>query len=957
MPAAPDASGLSLLIRAAAAIALGAVLGLGLGTATATLRGRRAVAALLAGGVLGLLIPADGLGAFVHGTLVPGVLFLLGVVLACAWPGGSLAGIGRDRATAPPREPGAQAFPLLAGAAALAVLGAAPLLLRVAALSPSASPELSRTATALAVATLGAGRVLASRRAHGLVAVLGAAVAGGSVVLALERAPLLLERGIVVLPALLAVGSLGAGAALAVSARRAPRNTAVAAALAAVLAPGVSPLLARSIARSWSEGDRAWLAVGAPAGEREGVAARLASGALALRSFELGGSSVVAVVDSKAGNVRELRRDGKLLGTVVAGPGETKADVLTPVLAGILAETLGPGGGHVAVLGFGDGIAAGTIASHAGLSDLFLVEPDARIRALRSDPGDPFHGAWTDKIATIVAEDAGAFLARTKDSLAAVVDLEGALARTDVLEIARGRASAGAPVLRVVREGPGFAAEARAFARAFPGALAFHAPRAEDVAILVGGVAPLESSRLAVLEEKREGLGKRLALTKIPARDLLGTWVAGAGGLARAGSPRELAPTAEDVLELERFLGAAGDEKLADRPSPAAQEALVRVADSAGKLGFARVARAILEAARARRADSIEVVRGLGDCAFHEGRDDEAVKLWNEALALDPRALTPRISLAVRHLRRKELAPARTLLREALSGDRRKDAPVHYLLGQVAFDEQDYSLAKEEFQNAAGFEDAAYRTEIASQLELEKESMGGGPRSTAVAEKDSKRLVKEARAVLDGVFEQEQLAKSKGLVLDDSHRALHRSRRDYARGLLDQALKQSPNDAAVAFDVGLLRAGALLGEPADREAARLAFENAAQLDPANGKPLLALGDLLREAGDDAAALDAYQRGLSRGPVWSGSARAYLSCADLLRKKGDFAEAARMLEEADRVVPGHPTVVVNLAAFYEKLARTQDAIRTYERWLDLVGEGADPEERRRVEAALQRLRAR
>lgn len=232
--------------------------------------------------------------------------------------------------------------------------------------------------------------------------------------------------------------------------------------------------------------------------------------------------------------------------------------------------------------------------------------------------------------------------------------------------------------------------------------------------------------------------------------------------------------------------------------------------------------------------------------------------------------------------------------------------------------------------------------------------MGGSHGPTAPVDKSAQQLAREGRRILEVADADErdraQDLASKGLVLGEKDLAAFRARREVARDDLEAAARKAPDDGAIAFDLGRLRA--ILG---DAEGARIAFDSAARLDPTNGRPLLALGDLLRDAGDEDGALDAYQRGLSRGPVWSGSARAYLACADILKKKGQLAEGARTLEEADRVAPGHPTVIVNLGYFYEQLHRTQDAIRTYERWLDVVGEGGDPGERRRVETALESLR--
>lgn len=71
---------------------------------------------------------------------------------------------------------------------------------------------------------------------------------------------------------------------------------------------------------------------------------------------------------------------------------------------------------------------------------------------------------------------------------------------------------------------------------------------------------------------------------------------------------------------------------------------------------------------------------------------------------------------------------------------------------------------------------------------------------------------------------------------------------------------------------------------------------------------------------------------------------------------NFQGALEAFQEAYRLRP-HPTVRVNIANCYDRLNRPIEAIFHYERYLADSGRGAPSEQRREVDSALRRLRAR
>ncbi len=112
--------------------------------------------------------------------------------------------------------------------------------------------------------------------------------------------------------------------------------------------------------------------------------------------------------------------------------------------------------------------------------------------------------------------------------------------------------------------------------------------------------------------------------------------------------------------------------------------------------------------------------------------------------------------------------------------------------------------------------------------------------------------------------------------------------------------------------------------------------------------------MLREAGQNERALEAYERGLDRGPLTYGKSEVYLACADILVSEKRLDDAAHKLEEAERLELRNPEISVNLGAIYERMGRKEDAARAYHRYLDLVGEGGDARVKRSVQKALERL---
>jgi tetratricopeptide (TPR) repeat protein len=73
-------------------------------------------------------------------------------------------------------------------------------------------------------------------------------------------------------------------------------------------------------------------------------------------------------------------------------------------------------------------------------------------------------------------------------------------------------------------------------------------------------------------------------------------------------------------------------------------------------------------------------------------------------------------------------------------------------------------------------------------------------------------------------------------------------------------------------------------------------------------------------------------------------------------RGDLETAIQKLEQAQAAAP-HPTVLYNLAQFFETAGRTAEACRAFERYLAAVGSTIEPERAQAVQAKVAALRQR
>ncbi|MCO5169360.1 MAG: tetratricopeptide repeat protein [Planctomycetes bacterium] len=628
------------------------------------------------------------------------------------------------------------------------------------------------------------------------------------------------------------------------------------------------------------------------------------------------------------------------------------------------------------VLGLEAGVSAGAALAAPTVEALAVVEPDAGVVAAHRDPGDLFGAAngrpLADPRLSLVQAPAWPRL-RAGGAWDVVLTGGDPAPRT----VALARAATGGLV--VVRLDPGPAGpdgqeawDLRARLAALlpalgPDVLAFW-PRRGAPLVLVAGAGRLSPERVARRLRAAPVAGERLAALGLrrPA-DVVGLCVAGPVGL----SAFVLGGQGDDPVALALRAAESLPETLAlpdDAPERAGLLALL--AEEAGR----RRAPTALPLARAalRAARTPETLRVVGDALLLEGRRDEALARWREALALDPASVAPKLSIAAMHQQEQRPEEARRLLEDALEGDPARDAPLRYALGQLAMGRGDHAAAREAFLAAGELGDAAERAALAGEL-LRRDA------------RPERRLGAEQRLAAARL----QLERAE---LERDEAAAERLRGDALAGLLELADRPDELPDAGRAELGRLLARAAGAEPLAPVRAHLYRRAADVLQPLDGEPALAveravalhlggrtdeaeallsrtaggagarvpqvhaaLGDLLAATGRREAAIAAYEQALAVGPGSSADATIYLSLAGLHRQLGRLDRATRALEAADRAAPGHPEVLANLGTIYREQGRDGDALAAWRRFLEV----APPRHplRARVEAAVRRLEER
>ena len=379
-----------------------------------------------------------------------------------------------------------------------------------------------------------------------------------------------------------------------------------------------------------------------------------------------------------------------------------------------------------------------------------------------------------------------------------------------------------------------------------------------------------------------------------------------------------------------------------------------------------------------------------GTLFLSEGRSDEAIAAFEEALRLDADFLPVRINLGRAYLQKRDLGRALEILRDALR--RKPDLPdVENLIGNILMDRGDHAGAEARFRRAVAID--ANFTDAHNSLGILYEKLGrlaDAERAyTAVTRIDPDYAeaynnlgnVLRARGAWEHAVRQYQRAIAADPDFHGSYNNLGLAYQDRgmtaeAERAVRQGLEKAPRNAVLHSTLGSLHYAA--GRHAEAAAE---FERAVKLDPAYaegfnnlGVALGALGRLqeqeaayrkaielhpgyadarhnlalaLAARGDRAGALAELREAVEGNPAHVG---AWLQAAALYEQEGAVGEAIQALENAKNADPLRPEIYNRLGELYRRVGQSERARREWRRSLELIPD--QPRVRERLGGARQ-----
>lgn len=295
--------------------------------------------------------------------------------------------------------------------------------------------------------------------------------------------------------------------------------------------------------------------------------------------------------------------------------------------------------------------------------------------------------------------------------------------------------------------------------------------------------------------------------------------------------------------------------------------------------------------------DSVEARTNLGAALAQEGRYDEAVQQYRQALSRDPQNEIVLLNLALAFYKQGDFSQARSEL-DTLHKLHPANQQAFYLLADC-----DLRLGK--FQDAIALVEPAYN---ARPDDPALEYILG----TALIHD---RQTQKGAAVIDRIMRNGNSAVA-GVLIGASQYAAS----DYklAAATLEKALAGNP-----AIPGAWTLYGRALLSNGENEKAKAAFQRALQADPNDFDACLHLGALLRHAGDAESAEPYLKHAAMLRP---DSAPALFQIAALQAATGRLEEARSGFEKLIKQWPDFVEAHLQLAMIYSRLHRTQDSER-------------------------------
>lgn len=349
----------------------------------------------------------------------------------------------------------------------------------------------------------------------------------------------------------------------------------------------------------------------------------------------------------------------------------------------------------------------------------------------------------------------------------------------------------------------------------------------------------------------------------------------------------------------------------------------------------------------------------------HLKRPAEALRLYQEALAIDPASVSVHNAIAELYLRQKQMKKALAKYEE-ISHLEPDDVAVQLRIALIHYELKEYDAAIIVFERilATNPEADKIRFYLGVLYESAKKNDEAVAQLSQVPSKSSyfkdarihtASLLRQAGKVDDAIDVLRDAVAKKGQIPEfyEYLAAIFEESRRYAEAIaiLEEGHKALPDEEKISFLLGIVYEKA-----EDRVRAVGAMEDVLRVNPQNASALNYIGYTWAERGENLdQALQYVQQALVLRP---GDGYITDSLGWVHFRMGDSERALKYLQQANKIVPGEPTILDHLGDILLERGDAKGALRIYEQALDAGSrkKEPDPKELERIREKIGKLKA-
>ncbi|MDF1662064.1 MAG: tetratricopeptide repeat protein [Planctomycetota bacterium] len=671
--------------------------------------------------------------------------------------------------------------------------------------------------------------------------------------------------------------------------------------------------------------------------------------------YQVNHSSIISVDDDEDRNIRTLRRDGRFLGAIPIDPKkDSSADLSSSLAQAAYPVLLAPKPESICVIGLDTGVLLGALLTYE-VKKVDAVESRPLIIEALRDKGELFsfmnNRALDDERLSLHSADPVYFLMSHPKQYDVIcskplhpwVTNNARFHTQDYYALVKSALTEeGIFCLSFAADGlddEGLKTQLGTFLTVFPDAVVFRPPGTSTVLVL-GGVQKIS------IDDLRKRLGSRgrkkaRKRRSTHPRDLLSCFISGPESLKSLTAGAEIETVENSRLqrrlsqlgfvpssltEKQLFDLSRGSKELLDWLSGslfqrhqlmhacAETRALRGDLESAQQLikaSFDRVKE--MEKELDRQFISSQGHRLLGDLIFRNarslsGRDLEiytasAFREWESALKINPKNVAARRSISVYHLNRRDFQAAIGALEPGLTGKRKADAPLQFVMGRIYEAQKNYQLAWAAYKEAGNYGQA--RERAANVLNLAEQA------GTPIQRPLGPRL------------------KDIPLLVDAGRRYLNEKKWVEAAKVFQKVIEYQPDTLSHRYRLAYAYRGGKAWDRAHKVVDEILKRKATEV-----RALQLRASLYDQAEEPKKALAAWQDCAKRQEGQFSSVKSLTEVARLHIGLGQSKEALEALRKASVLVPENVLVELYRGTAYAALGEKRKATTHYEKYLKL-----------------------